>query len=120
MTDCFDFLKFFFEKSKQFVIFACQVEIFIVMLDVVKQNVRQLIAAYETERMERIRLQAELEDSRIQNEACRKQIIELERQSDNLKLTEAFKATPGNSPEARQKIDGLIKEIDRCISLMEG
>ena len=91
------------------------------MLDTVKQSIRQLIAAYEKERMERIRLQAELEESRTQNEACRKQIIELERQIDNLKLTEAFKAsTAGSSPEARKKIDGLIKEIDRCISLMEG
>ena len=89
------------------------------MLDTIKQSIRQLIAAYEKERMERIRLQAELEESRTQNEACRKQIIELERQIDNLKLTEAFKAT-GESPEARKKIDGLIREIDRCISLMEG
>ena len=91
------------------------------MLDTIKQSIRQLIAAYEKERMERIRLQAELEESRTQNEACRKQIIELERQIDNLKLTEAFKAsTSGNSPEARKKIDGLIKQIDKCISLMEG
>jgi len=90
------------------------------MLDGVKQSIRQLIAAYESEKMERTRLQAELEEARIQNETCRKQIIELERQIDNLKLTEAFKASSGNSPEARKKIDGLIKEIDRCISLMEG
>ena len=91
------------------------------MLDTVKQSIRQLIAAYEKERMERIRLQAELEESRTQNETCRKQIIELERQIDNLKLTEAFKAsTSGSSPEAKKKIDGLIKQIDKCISLMEG
>ena len=91
------------------------------MLDTIKQSIRQLIAAYEKERMERIRLQAELEESRTQNEACRKQIIELERQIDNLTLTEAFKAsTSGSSPEAKKKIDGLIKQIDKCISLMEG
>ena len=90
------------------------------MLDNVKQSIKQLIAAYESERMERIRLQAELEQSAIQNDTYRKQIIELERQIDNLKLTEAFKASSGNSPEARKKIDGLIREIDRCISLMEG
>lgn len=89
------------------------------MLDSVKQSIRQLIAAYETEKMERIRLQSELEEAGKQNDTYRKQIIELERQIDNLKLTEAFKAS-GSSPEARKKIDGLIKEIDRCISLMEG
>jgi cell division septum initiation protein DivIVA len=107
--------------SKQFVIFACQVLIFEVMLDTVKQGIRQLIAAYEKERMERIRLQTELDESRLQNEACKKQIIELERQIDNLRLTQAFtSSTSGSSPEAKKKIDSLLKEIDRCISLMEG
>jgi len=89
------------------------------MLDIVKQNIKRLIAEYEKEKMERIRLQDQLQQSRMENETCRKQITELERQIDNLKLTEAFKAT-GESPEARKKIDGLIREIDRCISLMEG
>ena len=90
------------------------------MLETVKQRIQQLIAAYETEKMERIRLQSALEQAQTKEEAYRKQIIELERQIDNLKLTEAFKASSGNSPEARKKIDGLIREIDRCISLMEG
>jgi cell division septum initiation protein DivIVA len=89
------------------------------MLDAIRQNIKRLIAAYEAERMERIRLQAKLEQSRIENETCRKQIIELERQIDNLKLREAFRSS-GSNPEARKKIDSLIKEIDRCISLMEG
>ena len=90
------------------------------MLETVKQRIQQLIAAYEKEKMERQRLQTALEQSQAKEETYRKQIIELERQIDNLKLTEAFKASSGNSPEARKKIDSLLKEIDRCISLMEG
>ena len=90
------------------------------MLETVKQGIQQLIAAYEKEKMERQRLQAALEQSQAKEETYRKQIIELERQIDNLKLTEAFKASSGNSPEAKKKIDSLLKEIDRCISLMEG
>ena len=90
------------------------------MLDTVKQGIQQLIAAYEKEKMERQRLQTALEQSLAKEETYRKQIIELERQIDNLKLTEAFKASSGNSPEAKKKIDSLLKEIDRCISLMEG
>ena len=61
------------------------------MLETVKQKIRQLIAAYEAEKMERIRLQAALDQVQTQNEAYRKQITELERQIDNLKLSEAFK-----------------------------
>ena len=90
------------------------------MLETLKEGRQQLIAAYETEKAERLKLQSALTQSQAKEEAYRQQIIELERQIDNLKLTEAFKASSGNSPEARKKIDGLIREIDRCISLMEG
>ncbi len=89
------------------------------MLETVKEQIRRLIAAYESEKVERIRLQTELEQATERNEAYRKQIIELERQIDNLKLTEAFKAG-GDNAAAKKKIDSLMKEIDRCIALMEG
>ena len=90
------------------------------MLESVRQKIQRLIAAYETEKMERERLQVELARQVVQNEAYKEQIIELEKQIDNLKLAEAFKTSGGNSPEAKKKIEQLIKEIDRCISLMEG
>lgn len=90
------------------------------MLETVKGKIGQLIALYESEKMERMKLQAELEQSRNQNETYRKQIIELERQIDNLKLTEAFMAGGADTSAAKKKIDRLMKEIDRCISLMEG
>ena len=90
------------------------------MLETVKQKIKQLIAAYEAEKMERERLQSALEQAQVQNEAYRKQITELERQIDNLKLAEAFKAGGEGSPEARKKINNLMKEIDRCIALLEG
>ena len=90
------------------------------MLETVKERIKQLIAAYETEKMERIRLQSELEQARIQNETDRKQIIELKRQIDNQKLAEAFMAGGTDTAGAKKKIDSLMKEIDRCIKLMEG
>mgnify|MGYP003313309046 CR=1 FL=1 len=90
------------------------------MLDSIKQKITQLIAAYEAEKAERIRLQSALQKAEGLNETYRKQITELERQIDNLKLAEAFKAGAGVSPEAKKKIDSLMKEIDRCIALIEG
>ena len=94
--------------------------IWIKMLETVKQKIKRLIAAYEAEKMERTRLQAALDQVQAQNETYRKQITELERQIDNLKLAEAFKADGAGSPEAKKKINSLIKEIDRCIALLEG
>lgn len=90
------------------------------MLDKVKENIQKLIAAYETERAARVRLESELEKSESQNQEYRKQITELERTIDNLRLADAFKAGNADNTEARKKIDRLMKEIDKCITLMEG
>ena len=89
------------------------------MLDSIKQKITQLIAAYESEKSECIRLRQELEQLKQQNEAYAKQIIELEREIDNKRLAGAFMAGNDNV-ESKKKIDKLIREIDKCISLMEG
>ena len=81
------------------------------MIDKLKKRIQQLISAYETERECRKRLEVELEKSENQNESYRKQIIELERTIDNLKLADAFKSGGTDNTEARKKIDKLIKEI---------
>ena len=90
------------------------------MLETVKQKITRLIAAYETEKTERTRLSSELEQSKILNEIYRKRISELERQIDNLKLTEAFMGTGTDNSQAKNKIDSIIKEIDTCIALIQG
>ena len=90
------------------------------MTDKLKERIQQLIVAYESERAERRKLETELEKSELENAQYRKQITELERTIDNLKLADAFKAGNADNTEARKKIDRLIKEIDKCITLMEG
>ena len=88
------------------------------MFDAVRQKIAQLMAAYESEKAECERLRAALEQSTVQNEAYQKQIIELERQIDNQKLAGAF--LNGDNVESKKKIDKLIKEIDKCITLIKG
>ena len=90
------------------------------MIEKLRQRIQELISAYETEKQERRRLESELEKATTQNKAYKEQIIELERTIDNLKLADAFKSGNTDNAEARKKIDRLIKEIDKCITLMEG
>ena len=88
------------------------------MLDTIKQKIMRLIAAYESEKAECDRLRIELEQYKHKSESYEKQIIELERQIDNQKLAGAF--LNGDNAESIKKVDRLIREIDRCIALMEG
>lgn len=60
------------------------------MLDGIKTDIEKLIALYEAERSERKRLQAELGQSKADNESRRKRIEDLEQQVNNLHLSEAF------------------------------
>ena len=90
------------------------------MIEKLRQRIQELISAYETEKQEHNRLISELEKATMLNETYKEQITELERTIDNLKLADAFKSGNADNTEARKKIDKLIKEIDKCITLMEG
>ncbi len=89
------------------------------MLEDIKRNIERLIALYESEKQQRQNLLLGLEERDAEIAACRKRIAELERQVDNLKLTEAFTAPAGSNAEAKEKINKMITGIDRCISLLE-
>ena len=79
------------------------------------------MAAYESEKEQNRVLREELKTADDKIKGYRKQIEELEKRIDNLKLTEAFLGSDTDRKvEAKRKIDRMIREIDRCIRLMEG
>lgn len=88
------------------------------MLEGIKTDIEKLIALYEAERSERVRLQSELQRCKAENKSCGKRIEDLEQQVNNLHLSEAF-GVAGDGSAAKEKIEKLIKEIDKCISLLE-
>ena len=88
------------------------------MLESLRKDIEKLISLYEAEKAERVKLQSLLAESRAENETCRKQIGDLEQQVNNLQLSQASGAA-GDPGTATEKIERLIKEIDKCISLLE-
>lgn len=89
------------------------------MLEEIRGNIKKLISLYEDVKAENVKLREDLQISREREESQRKQIDELEKQVDNLKLIGAFTADENNNDAAKQKIDKLIRDIDKCISLLE-
>ncbi len=89
------------------------------MLEEIRGNIKKLISLYEDVKAENEKLREDLQNSREREESQRKQIDELEKKVDNLKLVGAFSSESGNSDAAKQKIDKLIRDIDKCISLLE-
>lgn len=89
------------------------------MLENLKRNFERLIALYESQKKENEILRSDFQSVKEENETLHKQIAELKKQIGNLELTGAFSASGAGSGDAEARIDKLIKEIDKCISLLE-
>lgn len=88
------------------------------MLEEIKTNIEKLISLYETEKQRADALAAELEASRTELAACKAKAADLDAQIDNLRLQIAFSGS-GDPAEAKARLNKLIREIDRCIKLLE-
>lgn len=88
------------------------------MLEDIKSNIAKLIALYEAEKQRSDVLSEQLAKSEELNLKYKEQIAELNRQIDATKLMGAFTGSGDNSL-AKERINKLIREIDRCIKLLE-
>ncbi len=89
------------------------------MFEDFKAKVEQLIARYEAVRSENVALAEKLRLSEEKTDDQRKRIAELEKSIDDFKLTVAFLGTTEQKDVATHRIDKLIREIDKCIALIE-
>ena len=88
------------------------------MLEEIRSNFQKLIALYETEKQRADSLAEQLAQAQEKTVEYKKQITELNQQIDNLKLQNAFTAS-GDNAVAKERISKLIREIDKCIKLLE-
>ncbi len=88
------------------------------MLEDIQSRIEKLIALYESEKQRADALAAQLEESRAHLASSKEKIADLDGQIDNLKLQFAFSGA-GDPALAKERIAKLIREIDRCIKLLE-
>ena len=90
------------------------------MLEKLKNSIAELIALYEAEKAEKESLRSSLAEREAEADALRKRITELEDKMESLRLSAAFNPSGGSNASAKEKIDRMIREIDKCISALEG
>ena len=89
------------------------------MLKDIRHNIEQLIALYEGQKAESLKLASELELSKKTIQTQKDKIEQLEKEVDNLKLSQAFSGAEGGSPAAKEKIGQLLRQLDKCIDQLE-
>lgn len=96
-----------------------------IALETHKRKLELLISRYENLKARNRDLEqalgkkdAEIEDCRAKLNNSNNKIKELEQKIDKLQLAGAFEASAADVKEAKQNIGRLVREIDKCISLL--
>ena len=83
-----------------------------------KGHIEQIISKYELALSENESLKGELERCRTELENKGDRIKELEKKVELMQLGDAFKASSEDVKEAKKKIGRIVREIDKCISML--
>lgn len=83
-----------------------------------KGHIEQIISKYELALSENAALKGELERCTSELENKEKRIRELEKKVELIQLGDAFKASSEDVKEAKKKIGRIVREIDKCISML--
>lgn len=83
-----------------------------------KTKIETIISKYEQVASDNRKLSQELIIYKAEEEKNINKIKELEEKVNKLQLVEAFKTSSTDVKEAKQKIGKIVKEIDKCIALL--
>ena len=83
-----------------------------------KTKIETIISKYEQVAADNRKLSQDLIICKAEEEKNINKIKELEEKVNKLQLVEAFKTSSTDVKEAKQKIGKIVKEIDKCIALL--
>lgn len=89
-----------------------------IVIKKLKGHIEQIISKYELALSENISLKEELEKHKTDLEEKNNKIKELEQKVELMQLGDAFKASSEDVKEAKKKIARIVREIDKCISML--
>ncbi len=93
---------------------ADQIEI----LGTLRSRIKEIIALYENEKQEKDELLEERNKMVSRMSVQEKRISELEKINSTIKMTKLILAGSEDGSDARQKVNRIVREIDKCIALL--
>ena len=81
-------------------------------------QISRLISLYQDLKLEKEELVREKMNLLEQVESLSKKNDEFKHQYDTLKLAKTFAVNTGDSQQAKNKISQIVREIDKCIALL--
>ncbi len=88
------------------------------LINRLKEKVETIVSLLEKSEEERLRLHNEKQQLAEQVKLKTTAFEELERRYEHLKLAKAILGSEGNSHDAKIKVNRIVREIDKCIALL--
>ncbi|MCB2195251.1 MAG: hypothetical protein KQH79_05290 [Bacteroidetes bacterium] len=83
-----------------------------------KDKIKKLLSLYNNLKAENLALKKQVEESKIQLKNKDSEIEFLKNKYNKLKLAKSLLASEGDSHDAKIKINRIVREIDKCIALL--
>lgn len=77
------------------------------------------MSEYRSLKAQNIRLQEELERKQTDLMHAHAEVLELRKNYDHLQLAKSMGLTDNEKEESRQRIAKMVREIDKCIALLD-
>ncbi|HOW08853.1 MAG TPA: hypothetical protein PLX08_03525 [Bacteroidales bacterium] len=87
-------------------------------LNILNKKIDELLERYSGLKAKNCELKDEIEILKRDLQAKNEKINDLEAKYERLKLTGALMGEGRNAAEARKRINELVREIDRCVALL--
>ncbi len=87
-------------------------------MDQLERLIQELVRRYEVAARDRSDLQAELSKTKTELYNAKNKIAEQEKKLEHFELKQAFFSAEGSDKRAKKQLGKIVKEIDKCISLL--
>jgi predicted nucleic acid-binding Zn-ribbon protein len=88
------------------------------LINKLKQNIRRLIDSLEKTKDELEQVKDEKNILQLQVKSCQNDFEAITKRYENLKVVKALADGDPDNQAAKQKINKLIREVDKCIALL--
>ena len=88
------------------------------ILAALRNSLKRIINLYEAKKEENRLLQKKNDELRMQIESLELQKKDLQTNNNNTNLANAFIAGSGSNHDAKIKVNRIVREIDKCIALL--
>lgn len=84
-----------------------------------EKKLRKLISEYKSLQEQKSSLEAELERKKTDLMKAHTEILELRKNNDHVRLASNLAGSEAGKAESKQQIANMVREIDKCLALLD-